>query len=531
MSAGPGVPLDEARRRLKQLGYLNGRVERYVFARAFEGRGGVLLPAALAGALAAAVASTSAVAAAEPGFLRPAAGPAVLLLHLFAAFLLPSAALTAGLARLADRSRAPAAGATACAAASAGGIFFLWIAGAYGLARGLPAGALLWGFPVAVAALAAARTVRSGFLARSYAHSRALPDSRRRGVLFGVAAVGLIVAAGVFAARPEPAAPPPLHVSPRPERLSVIAIDGIPDVAAAAVLPAALRDLFSGASVGWWPQEGASPPELWTTIATGVPAAQHGVRALERVRPAGSPSALRAPLATRWYLRGLGPALGLVSSAPVSVADRRALAFWEVAASAGLSATAVNWWASGPWPGAFVADNRQVLARARSGEEVDAAALDALSRRRADAVSTVYLPGPDILRDDPPRRAREIERITAFLAAEAARARRGESLLVILTADSHGGPQALGRAAVFDAGSPALLRIRAVDVAPSLLARAGVPAAGDLAGRPVSALFREGSLETLTVATYGARFEPAAAAPATSDREYLKKLKSLGYLN
>ena len=531
MSSKPPVDLDEARRRLRELGYLDGRVERYVFARAFEGRGGILLPAAALSALGAAVACVCAVAAAEPDFPRLPAAPAVLLLHLLAAFLLPAAALTILLGGIADRTRAPAAGATACAAATAGAIFFLWIAGAYGLARGLPGAALFWGLPVAIAALLAARSVRAGFLARAYAHSRVLPGRRRRGVLAGVAAAGLAVAAAVFASRPEPGAPPPLHVSPRRDRILVVAVDGIPDASENAAFPEALRALFSGAASGWWRQERSSPPELWTTIATGVPGKRHGVRALERVRPAGSPTALRAPLGTRWYLRGVGPALALVSSAPVSAADRRSLAFWEVAAAAGLPAWAIGWWASGSWPGAFVMDNRQVLARASSGEEADTAGLDELSRRRTDSISTVYLPGPDILRGDPPRRAREIRRVAAYLAGEASRARAGETVLVVVSGDSHGPPGAIGRAAVFDGRPHAVLSIRAVDVAPSILARAGVPAALDLSGRPVPALFREGSLESLSVETYGPHGEPRGARPATSDRDYLRKLKSLGYLN
>ena len=532
MSSRPPVDLEEARRRLRELGYLDGRVERYVFARAFEGRGGILLPAAALSALGAAVACVCAVAAAEPDFLRPAGSPAILLLHLLAAFLLPSAALAALLGGIADRTRTPAAGATVCAAATAGGIFFLWIAGTYGLARGLPGAALLWGLPVAIAALAAARSVRSGFLARAYARTRVLPGRRRRGVLAGVAAAGLAIAAAVFASRPEPGVPPPLHVSPRRDRILVVAVDGIPDASEDGAFPEALRAFFSQAASGWWRQErSSSPPELWSTIATGVPGKRHGVRALEWVRPAGSPTSLRAPLGTRWYLRGVGPALSLVSSAPVSAADRRSLAFWEVAAAAGLPTSAIGWWASGPWPGAFVVDNRQVVARASSGEEADTAALAELSRRRADSISTVYLPGPDILRGDSPRRASEIRRVAAYLAGEASRARAGETVLVVVTGDSHGRPGAIGRAAVFDGRPPAVLSIRAVDVAPSILARAGVPAALDLSGRPVPALFREGSLESLSVETYGPRGEPRGARPATSDRDYLKKLKSLGYLN
>jgi hypothetical protein len=56
--------------------------------------------------------------------------------------------------------------------------------------------------------------------------------------------------------------------------------------------------------------------------------------------------------------------------------------------------------------------------------------------------------------------------------------------------------------------------------------------AADLPGHPVAALFPPGALETTTVPTYGTRAITAAAPrSAFTDREYLEKLKSLGYLN
>ena len=68
-------------------------------------------------------------------------------------------------------------------------------------------------------------------------------------------------------------------------------------------------------------------------------------------------------------------------------------------------------------------------------------------------------------------------------------------------------------------------------MAPSILARAGIPVAADLPGRPAAALFRRASLETATVPTYGPRVAPAPGPGAATDREYLEKLRSLGYLN
>ncbi|HYK42031.1 MAG TPA: hypothetical protein VE007_06540, partial [Thermoanaerobaculia bacterium] len=91
MSSPPPLELEEARRRLRELGYLQGRVERYVFARALQGRGGLFLPAILLAAFAGALACLAAAAAGEPGFLVRPSAPAVLVVHLFGAFLAPAA--------------------------------------------------------------------------------------------------------------------------------------------------------------------------------------------------------------------------------------------------------------------------------------------------------------------------------------------------------------------------------------------------------------------------------------------------------
>ena len=214
--------------------------------------------------------------------------------------------------------------------------------------------------------------------------------------------------------------------------------------------------------------------------------------------------------------------------------DRRSLAFWEVAASAGLASLSVGWWASSSWPGAEVVGNEEILAHAGDGVAVDREALAQFRTRRheGEALETLYLPGLDILRGDPEKRSAALSQVREFLEGEVSRAIAGPGALIVLASDSHPRPGSLGRMIVFDGPHEwKMVQGRASDVAPSILARVGLPLAEDLPGRPVTALFRDNSLETARVATYGPRIPSVASRSRRSDREYLEKLKSLGYLN
>lgn len=531
MSSGPPRPtLAEARARLRDLGYLQGRVERFVFRRALQGTAGLFLPLAIAGALGTAVAETAAVCASQFRYAQSAWAATLLFGHLFLAAIVPSALFATLLFAVAGRSRRPGGGAAAAGFLAAGTVLALWLFGTWRLGPERAGVALLWGVPVTLAALLLGAITRATFLARAFASSGRLPERPRRAILLFAVAGALSGAALLFAARQEPVRPEPPLPSPRATPVVVVGVDGL--ALDASPGEAALSSLLSAGATGSWPARSASPAEIWTDLATGVPASRHGVRALEWVRPAGLPP-LRPPLGTSWYLRGVGLSTGLVSRAPVSARERRSLAFWEVAASAGLPTVAVGWWASGPWPGAAVVENREVLARSTGGLDVDAVAIWEFSRLSPGrALSAVYLPGPDILRHNRTSRAAALAQVQSFLVPEIDRARRGETVLIVLAADSHPPPESVGRMIVFDGtAATSTVRMGSEDAAPSILARAGVPAARDLPGRPVPSLFRQGSLETTTVATYGERVAPPSAAARDSDREYLEKLKSLGYLN
>ncbi len=523
--------LAEARARLKELGYLDAGVDRLLFRPIFEGRGGAFLPAVLLAAFGGALAAVAAVETSEAGFGGSAASLAALFGHVFVADLLPAAILAALLGAVADRAKRPGASATAAGLAAAAAVFVLWIGGTYGLSHELSPRSFLWGIPVAAAALFLAAAVRLGFLARAFARSGSLPGRAARRVFAAAALVALAAAALLLLPSREPPAAEAPHVAPRKIPVVVLAVDGL-DLDGPGRPEAVARRLGEGAT-GWWPAERLSPPEIWTDLATGAPAGAHGVRALARVRPLGSSLALRPPFGAAWYLRFVGPALGLVANAPVSEADRRRLDFWEVSASAGIRSLSVGWWAAGPWPGATVVENRAILERASGGPDADAIAIGDFQAEMAKGygVATVYLPGCDIARDDAKARADAAAGVAAALERWGARAAAGECVLIVLAADSHPRAGALGRMVVFDAGVlPRTLRMRPDDAAPSILARAGVPPARDLGGVPLPALFAPGSLETATVATYGPRSVPRTAAKPESDREYLEKLRSLGYL-
>src|SRR5262249_30624697 len=153
------------------------------------------VPAAVLGAFAAALAAVAAADAAEPGFGSSLHAPAALFLHLFLADLVPAGLIGFAVARVANRSRAPGAAATALRLAVAALVFSLWTAGTYGLAAELSPRALLWGIPVGAAALLAAAAARLAFLARAFERSGALPARGARRLSAAAAATAIAVAA------------------------------------------------------------------------------------------------------------------------------------------------------------------------------------------------------------------------------------------------------------------------------------------------------------------------------------------------
>ena len=189
-------------------------------------------------------------------------------------------------------------------------------------------------------------------------------SARALAVIVGAALIGAVVLAAAIAlrpARPQPRPIPSMAITPVPGRLVVIGVDGI-DAAgidaflARADLPA-IR-ILAERSARWTldPYPVPIPPEVWTTIATGVGGPVHGVRSFEVYRLPG----LRAPLAADGAAPAaratIGAALRLLAfvdpaatgSAPISSVLRRSRAVWEIMAAGGYPPAVVNWW--GTWP-------------------------------------------------------------------------------------------------------------------------------------------------------------------------------------
>jgi hypothetical protein len=171
------------------------------------------------------------------------------------------------------------------------------------------------------------------------------------------------------------------------------------------------------------------PPVSWTTIATGVSPAEHGIRMPEARRWSGLSSWMQmTPLDLAMH--SVLADAGFGQRQPVSGYMRRAKSFWEILADGGVPTGVVNWW--GSWPArpqrGWNISERYYYKRASgappqnetfppelfsryeapqgatpSGPALDSFYLDIFRRQMRDdpvRVGALYLPGLDILNHD-----------------------------------------------------------------------------------------------------------------------------------
>lgn len=120
------------------------------------------------------------------------------------------------------------------------------------------------------------------------------------------------------------------------------------------------------------------PARAWTTIATGQPPELHGVHTLETRRVAGLEGSVASGEDTgvRRAIRGATDLLRLTRPSVASGTELRVKPLWEIAAESGLRVIVVNWWATWPAVGsgpnaAEILSDRAVL-RLEHGGALDA---------------------------------------------------------------------------------------------------------------------------------------------------------------
>src|SRR5262249_19254349 len=154
--------------------------------------------------------------------------------------------------------------------------------------------------------------------------------------------------------------------------------------------PTLARILHDGARRDVRSDEPAAPPVRWTTVATGQPSSRHGVIGYQAGRLPGISQPLQEPAVSGGWPapRRLVLPPRMVHSAPVNARQRREPAVWEILAAQGVSAAAVNWWATwpaSPVPGGLVVSDRafaRLHARRDPDRDVGPADLQAELRDR-----------------------------------------------------------------------------------------------------------------------------------------------------
>jgi hypothetical protein len=180
---------------------------------------------------------------------------------------------------------------------------------------------------------------------------RILPNWKRFNLEFLLALAAIAILLPFILGRGESAQQenPPVAVMPTTERWILVAVDGVSDEIVTrfsktddipnlkSILPTRRLQIL----------ESSAPPVVWTSIATGVNPAQHGIRAPEVRRWRGQSSWIQeTPLALA--VHSIMVHAGFGQRQPVSGYLRKIKTFWEILSDHGLRVGIVNWW--GSWP-------------------------------------------------------------------------------------------------------------------------------------------------------------------------------------
>ena len=169
---------------------------------------------------------------------------------------------------------------------------------------------------------------------------------------------------------------PSIERVPTGVHLTVVAIDGLDlsflDRLAASGRVPRLARLLDGARLVLPASDAPDPARTWTSLATGQPADIHGVSGIEGRALSGMVGTM--PTADTGLAGALGTATDLIRLTRPTLTtglQRRSKTFWEVASDCGLQTAVVNWWATWPAPAAgrgIVLSDRATLRLERGGD-------------------------------------------------------------------------------------------------------------------------------------------------------------------
>lgn len=368
----PPSSLEEVRKKLQSFGYLNSRIERFYLASItgaaskFAGR---LLLSFRIGILTGTVSAllmTLGTLLFNPGLLKKTADLALVSLYFEIFFVAAFTLVELALIYLVSLFRRVSGGRTLFAAGQAisflAGLaffayFFYWGRTQTEYFRtfsALSKGAIV--FILILSSVFVAKCTWLGFLVafRESSLEEAPPNWRRYGLEAALAltAILVLIPVGIMNRREQKPENIPLAVLSTSDRWIVLGVDGLsrellersvrmgitPHLAAleqeAYLAPLAVPEKLV-------------PPVSWTTIATGVSPAEHGILTPEVRRWLGLSSWMQiTPL--ELALRSVVADAGLGQRQPVSGYLRKSKAFWEILSDSGLRSGIVNWW--GSWP-------------------------------------------------------------------------------------------------------------------------------------------------------------------------------------
>jgi Type I phosphodiesterase / nucleotide pyrophosphatase len=181
---------------------------------------------------------------------------------------------------------------------------------------------------------------------------RILPNWKRFNVEFLLALTAIIVLLPFILRQREPdqKESPPVAVLSTSDRWILVAVDGLSlEILSrkADTVPYLQTLLKQSQPATLQMSEPPVPPVVWTSIATGVPAAQHGIRTPEVRRWRGQSSWIQeTPF--QLAVHSIMVHAGFGQRQPVSGYLRKVKTFWEILSDNGLRVGVVNWW--GSWP-------------------------------------------------------------------------------------------------------------------------------------------------------------------------------------